>query len=108
MKTKLLKKIRKRFDIIHQPHGHMYDNYHYNYNLYKLVDNDGSFCDDVYVQLGRTDTHNQYCSDIFFTEKECIDFLKDKIVKVLKSESHTYSRKNRNIQSKYKKVWYTL
>jgi len=37
MKVKLLKKVRKRFSIIHLPKGMFYLDEEYNYNLFKII-----------------------------------------------------------------------
>jgi len=105
MKVKLLKKVRKRFEIIHQPQGFVYYGDHYNYNLFKLVDHDRGGFGYRYAQLGRKKTGEQYCNDIFDTEKECIDFLKSKIIRRLRKEGHK-QRKDNVIRKAQKKVWY--
>lgn len=105
MKTKLLKKTRNRFDIIHLPNGIFIDNKQYHYNLYQLNDNN-SYYGDKYAQLKKVENGQQWCDDIFDTEKECIDFLKNHIIKILRHESPIRSTKLNNFNKKNKKVWY--
>lgn len=108
MKVKLLKKVRRRFDIIHMPNGYVdYENSHYNYNLFKLVDNKGfDGWGDRFVQLGiNENTSQQFCSTILHTEKECIDFLKEEIIKILSKEGYK-GRKKKNAIISQNKVWY--
>ena len=102
MKTKLLKKVRKRFDITHYPKGIMICNTHYNYNLYVLTDKTNSFYQ-IYAELGS----NKFTGhkEIFTTEKQCIDYLKSVIIKRLIHEGYSKNRNNRLI-NKSKKVWY--
>jgi hypothetical protein len=103
MKTKLLRKVRKRFEIIHMPKGYIskHYGYHYDYNLFKLVDkSSGNNWDSVFVQLGYnlSPIDRYYGSNVFHTEKECIEFLKAEIIKRLRSEGYR--------QRKDKKVWW--
>jgi hypothetical protein len=100
MKTKLLRKVRKRFEIFHLPNG---DNEHYNYNLFRLDDNKKSHFYARYAQLGRMKTGNQWCTDIFETEKECIEYLKSIILNRLRREGHKGRRDKTFIIQK--KVW---
>lgn len=109
MKTKLLKKVRKRFSITHMPHGYIdeYDGEHYNFNLFKLTDFDnGSWRQ--YVQLGYDSSQKeQYCKPnrIFNTSNECIDYLKWRIIQILREEGHR-GRKDKTIKQQHTKVWY--
>jgi hypothetical protein len=108
MKVKLLKKVRKRFEIIHLPQGFVFEGDHYNCNLFKLVDNNKDICyKEIYVQLGRKPTGNQCCGneEIFNTEIECINYLKFKIIRRLRSEGYR-QRKDKTIEKVQKKVWY--
>ena len=107
MKVKLLKKVRKRFEIFHMPNGFIsrIDNTYYNYNLYCLYDNDLGRGHQIYAQLGvKYSTDNYYTDDIFKTEKECIDFLKSEIIKRLRFEGYK-GRKDNHITNSIKKVW---
>lgn len=54
------------------------------------------------------DSEDKGCwtSDRFDTEKECIDFLKNKILAILRNQYHEYSGKRKNFIKKSKKVWY--
>jgi len=107
MKTKLLKKVRKRFDIIHMPEGFTYGDSVYDYNLYRLVDSTNSFFE-RYAQLGhKPNSDLQYCdkSRIFETGEECINYLKGVIISRLRSEGYM-STKDIKRKSKHKKVWY--
>ena len=109
MKVKLLKETRKRFDIIHFPNGKVSDGEHYDYNIFQLVDNNDSgfyLHSDIYAQLGEKPGVKMWCEDIFNTEKECIDFLKERIVKYLRNESYKQSSKSKRINNNKTKVWY--
>jgi hypothetical protein len=108
MKVKLLKKIRKRFDIIHFPNGKVIDGEHYDYNIFQLVDNNDSgfnWHSDRYAQLGEKPGGKMWCEDIFNTEKECIDFLKERIVKYLRNEHSALGSKRKKLNNGIK-VWY--
>ena len=106
MKVRLLKKARKRFDIIHMPEGFAYSGSVYDYNLFKLVDHTNQFFE-VYTQLGPTNSVVQFCdkSRIFETEAECINYLKDVILHRLRSEGHRGTKDDKR-KRKHRKVWY--
>ena len=104
MKTKLLKQVRKRFEIFHLPNGFISDGTHFNYNLFKLIDNNHTFWD-AYAQVkNKTNQRFVYGKSIFDTETECINYLKQTIIKILRSEGHK-QRKDKQI-TKQIKVWY--
>ena len=107
MKIKLLKKARKRFDIIHMPEGFTYSGSVYDYNLFKLVDHTNQFFE-KYTQLGpKPNSDVQFCdkSRIFETEAECINYLKDLIISRLRSEGYRGAKDNKR-KRKHRKVWY--
>jgi hypothetical protein len=104
MKTILLKKVKKRFEIFHYPKGILFSKDYYGYNLFKLVDNDNSGYYDKYAQLGEAKNGRNFVDEIFDTEKECIDYLKSRIIVRLKSEGYK-QRKDKIIQNSVKKVW---
>lgn len=106
MKTKLLKKVRKRFDIIHMPEGFTSFGSRYEYNLYRLTDSTSEFYE-RYAQLGRKDSNIQFQKDefIFQTESECIAYLKQCILDRLRSEGHR-GIKDYHMKKSHKKVWY--
>jgi len=104
MKVKLLKKVRKRFSIIHAPDGIFLDNQHYNYNLFYLTDK-SNFYSNTYCQLKRNTVGKPFCSDGFETKEECIGYLLGRILKRLRYEGYT-SRKDRSIMNNQNKVWY--
>ena len=107
MKVKLLKKVRKRFEIFHRPDGVVIGNTHYKYNLFNLVDNDGGYWSyDNYAQLGVIPGPHKFCDRIFDTEKECIDYLRNNIIRILRSESYKQSSKSKRINNNRTKVWY--
>jgi len=107
MKTKLLKKVRRRFRIIHMPNGFLSScNSHYNYNLFKLEDSADTYeFNTIYAQLGRRKDGERFCSDIFDTKEECINFLKSRIIKRLRLEGHK-QRKDKVIEKAQIKVWH--
>lgn len=104
MKVKLLRKVRKRFEIFHLPKGFMFDGQHFNYDLFKLVDiKDTLGLNPVYVQLeGKNINEIKFCEKVFNTKEECIYYLKSRIIKRLRREGHT-QRRDKNITSV--KVW---
>jgi hypothetical protein len=106
MKVRLLKKARKRFDIIHMPEGFTYSGSVYDYNLFKLVDHTNQFFE-VYTQLGPTNSVVQFCdkSRIFETEAECINYLKDVILHRLRSEGYRGTKDDKR-KRKHRKVWH--
>jgi hypothetical protein len=104
MKTKLLKKVRKRFEILHLPKGVVFGKDYYDYNLFQLVDLEDDYYSSVYVQLGGKYNYNKFVDVIFDTEKECIDYLKSRIIVRLKREGYK-QRKNEIIRNSVKKIW---
>jgi hypothetical protein len=106
MKTKLLKKTRKRFEIIHMPKGFTSCGNRYEFNLFKLTDSTNSWFE-RYSQLGRKDCKMQFCEPhhIFETEKECIERLQKIIISRLRDEGHL-GRKDYVIKKLHKKVWH--
>lgn len=104
MKTKLLKKIRKRFEIIHMPNGLISNGDIYEYNLFVLKDSTNSYYSH-YSQCGHKESERQFCSpeQIFSTEKECIDYLKSVIINRLIGEGYE-GVKSKKIKKSYKKV----
>ena len=105
MKVKLLKKVRKRFEIFHLPMGFVLDNEHFNYNLYKLVDNELGCLYDEYAQLGRVSGNIQFTNLVFNTHTECINYLKSRIIRRLRREGYR-QRKDKQVELVKKKVWY--
>lgn len=106
MKAKLLKKVRKRFEIIHMPAGFTSYGDRYEYNLYKLTDSTNSFYEQ-FAQLGRKAGDRQFLSDqfIFETENECVHLLKKCIIDRLRSEGYR-GKKDYHIKNQHKKVWH--
>ena len=106
MKTKLLKKVRKRFEIFHLPKGFLFYGEHVDYNLFKLNDVQDIFeFRKAYVQFGRKNINGRiFCEKSFDTIEECIYYLKCKIIKRLRYEGYT-QRRDKNINITEKKVW---
>jgi hypothetical protein len=107
MKTRLLKRVRKRFEIIHMPRGIvMFDEY-FDYNLLVLVDHTRSLWNTRnYVQIGNERKKGRkFCEDIVDTEIEGINFLKNIIIERLRSEA-SKPRKGGRIKTREIKVWY--
>ncbi len=106
MKTRLLKKTRKRFEIIHMPEGFTQFGYRYEYNLFLLKDSTNQFFE-KWAQCG-SKKGQQYCQEdtIFVTEKECIDHLKSEIIDRLRGEGHL-GRRDNQMREVQRKVWYT-
>ncbi len=106
MKSKLLKKVRKRFTITHMPQGYVSGcGEHYNYNLFRLDDKSASrWSTHNWAQVKRKDGQ-MYTGRTFDTEQECLNYLKNCIIDILRGEGHK-QRKDNLIQSKIKVVWY--
>lgn len=108
MKTKLLKKSRKRFTIEHLPAGYIGCRGDiYDYNLFRVLDIKRRFYDfDNYVQVGINIKGSQFCNRIVDTEVEAFNICKQIIIDTLNKEFFMFKRKNQVIHSKIKKVWY--
>ncbi len=109
MKVKLLKKVRKRFQITHHPKGISCYGEKYEFNLFILTDDTNSYYERT-TQCGLNPSEDtQYCgpSRIFETEKECIDYLKLLIISRLRGEG-LRGKKDKVIKSSAVKVWYNL
>ena len=108
MKVKLLKKVRKRFEIFHLPNGFTdYDGNIYDSNLFVMYDNNNEY-NREYVQLGiNTRKAYQFCcpDKIFNTEKECMNYLFQYIILRLRKEGYKGRKDNVRFKSS-KKVWY--
>ena len=106
MKVKLLKKVRKRFQIVHMPLGFTAFGERFEYNLFKLTDSNNEYWD-RYAQYGRKLGNMQFQKDpfIFETEKECINYLKSEIIAKLRREGYT-GRKDTQMNRAHKKVWF--
>lgn len=106
MKVKLLKKVRRRFEIIHMPKGFSSCGDIYEYNLYRLTDSTNEFYE-RYAQLGRKEGNMQFQKDelIFETESECIYYLKQCILSRLRGEGHR-GKKDHDMKNAHTKVWY--
>lgn len=107
MKTRLLKKTRKRFEIHHLPNGEVGPfGERYEYNLFKLTDSTNQYFE-RYTQLKSKEGVKQFCplEQIFDTEDKCINYLTGLIISRLRSEGHR-GRKDRNISSAQTKKWY--
>lgn len=109
MKTKLLKKVRRRFEIFHYPNGVILDKTHYNYNLYALYDNSKGSWHTTYARL--VDSVNTPLDGISdykrLSEKECIDTLKEYIISLLRHEGHKGRKdKDKIINMKPIKIWF--
>lgn len=106
MKVKLLKKIRKRFQITHMPNGFFFDGRRYEYNLFKLTDSTNEYYGS-FSQCGRKEGTPQFTElhKIFETEKECINYLKSLIIRKLREEGYK-GRKDNQLNMPHKKVWW--
>ena len=100
MKAKLLKKVRRRFKIIHKPLGHQWDDGTVSGgNHFWLIDNTNEYCTvQAYVRNSTKSVGS------FSTEKECIDYLKEQIICTLKRGGYR-SRKDNIVTKSYKQVW---
>ena len=114
MKVKLLKKIRKRFVIEHFPNGFV-GKYGrpYNHNLFRLADtkDDSIGFSTKLVCLNPSANFRVDIGGIlgnvlaFKTSKECIDYLKQDIVQILRNEGYR-GRKDKPGYRPVNKVWY--
>lgn len=109
MKTKLLKTIRKRFTIIHLPDGFISGGTHYNFNLFKLIDNTRpSGIGNHYAQVKKENSNKNfnYNCGIFNSEEECINHLKNIMLISIREEYSYYSVINKKINNNQIKVWH--
>jgi hypothetical protein len=115
MKVRLLKKVRKRFKIIHLPNGFIdYQGHHYDVNLFQLTDrNTLMMGSEYYAQLGIINKNSSnkntaitlpFTQNIFYTERDCIAYLKRVIIDILRKEGYR-GRKDKKIMEKYKRVF---
>jgi hypothetical protein len=105
MKVKLLKKARKRFEIFHLPKGFILYGQHYNYNLFKLTDKENEYRS-IYAELVcDMSLAPRYTNNRFYTEADCINYLKFSIIEILRKEGHR-GRKDKQINNQHKKVWH--
>ena len=104
MKVKLLKKIRKRFQIIHMPNGFITRGEHFNYNLLKLTDSTNEYYADC-VQIRNEKDDSQYGCRIVPDVKTGVDYLKSVIIQILRAEGYR-QRKDKKIETAQKKIWY--
>jgi hypothetical protein len=107
MKTKLLRKVRKRFEILHLPKGFTSCGERYEYNLFKLTDSTNEYYERFAELKVGNSKEKQFCHDeqIFYTEKECIDYLKSLIILRLKKEGYQ-GVKDKKMEAAIKKVWH--
>lgn len=107
MKVRLLKRIRKRFEIHHLPNGEIgpFGDY-YDYNLFKLTDSTNAYFE-RYAQFRSKEGTKQFCpfEQRFDTEEKCINYLKSLIISRLRSEGHR-GRRDHGIVASKRKVWY--
>lgn len=109
MKAKLLKKVRKRFLIIHHPNGVNSSNTYSDVNTFELIDKKKGrniFYIPEYSVLITEEikellkcSNKQIPNNYFTTKKECIHFLCKKIIRQLREEEYPSKRYDG------KKVW---
>lgn len=108
MKTKLLKKVRRRFEITHMPDGFFAVGHHYKYNLLKLEDNTNPYWSAL-VQINDSRFTGEYGCARFDTVEEGVVALKSIIILCLKQQGHLGRKEKnaqKNVQLKTKKIWY--
>jgi hypothetical protein len=105
MKIKLLKKVRRRFKIIHCPKGIVRCNELYEGNYYELIDKENSWRNitvQVKSEVNWTYVSNQHLS----SDKEAIDYLKKKIIDRLKGGGYgTNKSKTTKAIAAQKQIW---
>lgn len=97
MKVKLLKKVRKRFSIFHHPKGVIRYNIYYDNVFFTLYDKRSGF--EYRVSIGYSPV--TYISR--YNEAECINELKNMILKILRNEGYPSKKTN---ELKSHKIWY--
>ena len=106
MKVKLLRQVRKRFEIIHYPNGFYSLGEYYNYNVFKLYDANYAFS--AYrciTQFVNDDDCKLFGCVAFKTERECLNYLQAKIIELLKAEGFK-NKKMKTITNTASKIWY--
>jgi hypothetical protein len=106
MKVKLLKKVKKRFKIMHMPKGVILFDEHLEGNLYVLIDEEHCWRGSgVYVEIKKPEEDLKTGFDkAFYTENEAIDYLKSRMIERLKREGYGTSKKN-IVRKSYKQIW---
>lgn len=104
MKTKLLKKARKRFTIMHYPKGLKLWGKFQSGNIFCLTDSTTSWNNEM-VQIVKNKNEHLYIGNIFTEEKAAINYLKGMIIKILRSEGYGSSKESRALKA-VKKVWW--
>jgi hypothetical protein len=99
MKVKLLKKVRKRFQIVHYPNGLCGFE---SKDIFKLSDNQNSYFS-IWAQCHK-DGDPLFCEDTFPTKSECVNFLLGEIIKKLREEGHRQRRFIKKYEMKL--IWY--
>ena len=83
LKVKLLRKVRKRFQIIYNKEGH------YLWDI--------QFTDQFFL----IDNYNSFNSNLYPTKNDCLE----RILKILRDEHSDKGKRNR-IRNRNKKIWY--
>ncbi len=97
MKVKLLKKVRKRFEICHYPKGITRHQIYYEGVFYTLYDN--KVGREYRASINTTNISHFICA----SDYDCINALKQQIINILNSDG--YPSKKRN-EITVKKIWY--
>lgn len=113
MKAKLLKKVRRRFSILHQTKTSSVDGQIIDINMFKLIDSEdpeGYYNEKAKVvpnlSTDRNGKYHEYSSTwTFKTNEECVNFLKNYIIVRLRSEGYR-QRRDRVVTKSIKKIWY--
>lgn len=104
MKTKLLKKARKRFAIIHYPNGYTLDGTLFDVDVVVLTDEEDAGYRTRYVQINPIEGDRPFCDRSATSVEEATDMLKKMLINRLREENkHMGSKRNK---LKKTKLWY--
>ena len=92
MKVKLLKKVRKRFEIRYFPKGFIRLGIYFKGESIKLYDNENSFMDTRFLIEGS------------YTKEMALDKCMKTLLRHLRKDYSKYSRKHKQVTSN--KIWY--
>lgn len=107
MKTRLLKKIRKRFVIYYYPDGYVTKYHDLQGMYYQVIDK--KYEDSIFQRRKRVVVipgEQNISNNIYRSHEDALNACKNWIVNQVREEYYKYSVKPKNVLSKKQKVWY--